>query len=329
MSDELVSIVMATYNGDKYLRQQLDSILEQSYQHFELIVVDDSSTDTTLNILNEYAVLDARIHVFPAENNLGLVTNFERGLKLAKGNFIALSDQDDIFRQDKIEVLLTEFKNNPDRDLAISDLALIDENGHEIAQSMWHYQRLNPQQGKPFHRLLYSNFATGCAMMFRRRLLNIALPFPPDCLVHDWWLAVASASSKAGGICLVNKHLTYYRQHESNVFGAIKARSPKIEAIISRILTAPEDNSVFEKKMTLYKQQSDRLTGYLQSSVWSSKERKMIEQGRELFMDYAHDADSTLISRISKLPQRLRYAFLIGGFRPCLGVMMHTIFHYK
>src|SRR3990172_731979 len=123
MNSELVSIVMATYNGEKYLRQQLDSILEQTCQHFELIVVDDASTDETLSILNEYAASDDRIHVYPAEKNMGLVANFERGLKLAKGEFIALSDQDDIFRNDKIELLLNALKAHPDRDLAVSDLS--------------------------------------------------------------------------------------------------------------------------------------------------------------------------------------------------------------
>src|SRR5665811_477003 len=139
MNSELVSIVMATYNGEKYLRQQLDSILEQTYQHFELIVVDDASTDETLSILEEYAALDDRIHVFPAERNLGLVPNFERGLRLAEGDFIALSDQDDIFRKDKIELLLTALKDHPKRDLVLSDLSLIDANGNNIAHSMWSY----------------------------------------------------------------------------------------------------------------------------------------------------------------------------------------------
>src|SRR5450759_436506 len=127
MASELVSIVMATYNGEKYLRKQLDSILEQTYQHFELIVVDDASTDGTLSILAEYAALDDRIQVFPAEKNLGLVSNFERGLRLANGNFIAFSDQDDIFRKDKIKLLLSALKDHSSRDLAVSDLSLIDE----------------------------------------------------------------------------------------------------------------------------------------------------------------------------------------------------------
>jgi glycosyltransferase involved in cell wall biosynthesis len=329
MNSELVSIVMATYNGEKYLRQQLDSILQQTYRHFELIVVDDASTDGTLSILEEYAASDDRIHVFPAEKNLGLVANFERGLRLAKGDFIALSDQDDIFRNDKIELLLTALKDHPNRDLVLSDLSLIDEDDKEIAPSMWRYQRLSPKHGKPFRRLLYSNFATGCAVMLRHRLLEIALPFPPDCIVHDWWLAVVSASSKGGGICLVKEPLTAYRQHRSNVIGARAADNIMVK-IIYRIKTPARGSSIFDKRMDLYKKMHlHRLTGYLQSSVWSSRERMIIEQSRALILDYASDVHRNLISRISKLPQRLRHALITGGVASCLPVVMQTISPYK
>ena len=329
MNKELVSIIMATYNGEKFLRLQLESILEQTYQHFELIVVDDASMDGTLSILEEYAASDERIHVFPAEKNLGLVANFERGLRLAKGDFIALSDQDDIFRKDKIELLLTALKDHPNRDLAVSDLSLIDKDGNEIAQSMWLYQRLNPRQGKPFRRLLYGNFATGCAMMFRRRLLDIAIPFPADCIVHDWWLAVVAASSKGGGICLIKEPLTAYRQHLLNVIGARVTDKLNVTAI-ARINAAPRGISVFEERMSLYKKlHANRLAGYLQCTLWSSEERLFIEQSRALILDYASDVHRNLISRILKLPQRLRHALITGGAASCLLVVMHTISPYK
>lgn len=327
MVNELVSIVMATFNGEKYLREQLNSILEQTHQHFELVVVDDASTDKTLSILHEYSILDDRIHIFPAEKNIGLVANFERGLGLAKGEFIALSDQDDIFRKDKIELLLTALKDHPKRDLVISDLSLIDADGNNIAHSMWRYSKLRPRQGKPFQRLLYANYATGCAMMCTRRLLNLAMPFPPDCAVHDWWLAVVAASSKAGGICLVNQQLTSYRQHGSNVLGAIEGL--KMRTIISRITAPPRGQAGFENRMRLYKQDMNRLTGYLQRSIWSSMDRMAIEKGKALFVDYASDAHSNFISRTSKLPTRLRYAWQAGGITFCLSVIRHTLLPNK
>lgn len=326
MTCELVSIVMATYNGEKYLREQLDSILQQTYRNFELIVVDDASTDETLSILYEYSALDDRIHIFSAEKNIGLVANFERGLRLARGEFIALSDQDDIFRKDKIELLLATLKAHPKRDLVLSDLSLIDENGNKIANSMWRYSKLKPKQGKPLQRLLYANFATGCAMMFTHRLLELAIPFPPDCIVHDWWLAVVATSSKAGGMCLVEEQLTAYRQHGSNVLGVPQEGRLKIGTIIPQMIASQKGRAGFQHRMQqLYKLSLDRLTGYLQSRAWSPKDREIIEKSRKLFVDYAGDEHGNLIRRISMLPKRLHRAWITGGVASCLPVVMDTI----
>lgn len=329
MNSELVSIVMATYNGEKYLRKQLDSILAQSYQQFELIVVDDASMDGTLSILEEYAALDDRIHVFPSEKNLGLVSNFERGLRLAKGDFIALSDQDDIFRKDKFELLLNAFKGHPSCDLAVSDLSLIDGADAEFASSMWRYQKLKPQQGKPFCRLLYLNFVTGCAMMFRRRLLKFALPFPPACLVHDWWLAVVAASSKGGGICLINEPLTAYRQHRSNVFGASAVDNISARKIISRIKAQPRGISVVEVRINFIKPYIANLDGYLQRDLWSEGERSMINRIKNTLEGYLTDAHSNFLSRIRKLPQRLRCAVSTRNLKNCIAEVFVTLWPYK
>jgi glycosyltransferase involved in cell wall biosynthesis len=331
MNSELASIVLATFNGEEFLRQQMDSILGQTYQNFELIVVDDMSTDETLSILNQYAALDDRIHVFPTGKNLGVVDNFERGLRLAKGEYIALSDQDDVFRKDKIELLINALKDNPNRDLVVSDLSLIDENDVEFAISMWRYQKLKPQQGKPIRRLLYLNFATGCAMMFRRRLLKIALPFPPACLVHDWWLAVVAASSKGGGICLVGEQLTAYRQHGSNVLGAREANKNalKLRATINRIKAPPSGVSIIEQRMNEMQPSIARLDEYLQREFWTMDERLMIKKIRDTLEGYRTDAHSGFLIRISKLPQRLQIAALSRSFTHCVRAILSTIWPYK
>ena len=327
MNGELVSIVMATYNGKKYLRQQLDSILQQTYQHIELIVVDDASTDETLSILGEYAALDGRIHIFPSEMNLGLVANFERGLTLTHGDFIVLSDQDDVFRRDKIELLLAVLKDQPNRDLAVSDLTLIDEAGIEIAPSMWHYQKLNPRQNKPFRRLLYSNFVTGCAIMFRRRLLEIALPFPTDCIVHDWWLAVVSTSSRGGGICLVNEQLTAYRQHHANAIGAKAFMSKK--NIFARIKSRQRGMTLVSTRNYFRELDVARLNGYLEKDLWSENERLIIINTKKLFEGYLKDAHSGLLNRLIKIPQRVRYAAITGRVEVCISVVAATVWPYK
>lgn len=329
MNRDLVSIVMATYNGENYLRPQLDSILEQTHQNFELIVVDDGSSDTTLSILEQYAALDQRIHVFPAEKNLGVVANFERGIRLAKGEYIALADQDDLFRKDKMELLLTALKEQPSADLVVSDLSLIDERGHEFFPSMWRYQKLNPEQGKPFRRLLYSNFITGCATMFRRRLLDIALPFPATCLVHDWWLAVVAASSRGGGICLVGQPLTAYRQHRTNVLGASAGYGLSVRRMIARITAPPRGMPYLEARLNTSKPLIVRLYGYLQRDFWTGDERLMIKQLITTLEGYQSDAQSGLLSRIGKLPQRLRCAATTRNYANCIAEIFVTIWPYK
>jgi glycosyltransferase involved in cell wall biosynthesis len=330
MNSELVSIVMATYNGEKFLRQQMDSILGQTYQHFELIVVDDASTDNTLAILNEYASLDNRIHVFPAEKNLGLIANFERGLGLVKSEYIALSDQDDIFRMDKIDLLKAELGKHPDCDLVISDLSLIDEDSAEISPSMWLHQKMKPQHGKPFRRLLCDNFATGCSMMFRRRLLNIALPFPPECYVHDWWLAVVAASFRAGGICLVNESLTAYRQHRANVIGAKAVDKIPTKVIISRIKAPPRGKSTFNERINIFKEvHIARLKGYLRRDFWSLDERLVIARTVRTFEGYLNDDHISLLSRLTKLPQRVCCAATTRSITRCLIAVYVTIWPMK
>jgi hypothetical protein len=136
--------------------------------------------------------------------------------------------------------------------------------------------------------------------MFRRRLLEFALPFPPDCLVHDWWLAVVSVSSKAGGICLVNEPLTAYRQHSSNVIGAKAETTLKISAIIARIKAPPRGISILEKRINVYKLHIARLDGYLQRDIWSKTERLVIKKMKCFVEGYLTDAHDNLWRRILK-----------------------------
>lgn len=128
----MISIVMATYNGEKYLREQVDSILAQTYQNFELIVCDDCSTDSTVRILQENEKQDGRIKVFVNEKNLGFKKNFEKAISLCKGEYIALSDQDDIWLPEHLQVLI---ENIGDKDLIGADSLLVDENNNEMGMT--------------------------------------------------------------------------------------------------------------------------------------------------------------------------------------------------
>jgi len=324
---QLVSVAMATYNGEKYIRHQLDSILNQTYKNIEVVIVDDFSADNTFKILTEYAVRDERIKVFSSERNAGVIAAFEKCLSLTQGDLIALSDQDDIFRKDKIELMVRAFDMHPQRDLVLSDLSLIDAENEGIAQSLWRYQSLKPAAGKPFKRLLYSNFATGCSMMISRRLLNFSLPFPKDIHMHDWWIAVVATTANAGGIHLISEKLTAYRQHGSNVLGAKEAQGLTLKTSFNRLqraLTLSYEQRYMTKVIDIY-----RLDGYLTKDIWSASERQAILEIKSLKQGYIDERNSSLLKRLVSLPIRLNYAVQANGFSSIIPLLFFTLWPPK
>ena len=323
---ELVSVVMATFNGEKFLRAQIDSILNQSYSNIELVAVDDASTDNTLGILFEYASIDNRVKVYNLKKNIGFICNFERGINLSKGEYIVLADQDDIFRNDKISLLLKVLLENSACDLAISDLSLIDDSDFLIADSMWKKQKRNPPSGHPFKHLAHENFANGCAMMMRRKLLTKILPFPANCIVHDWWIAIVAASERSGGICLVNESLTYYRQHDFNLIGC-NERDPisifKNLVILFVNQGASERYSV--RKNDLIKQIS-RINGYLSVDIWSSNDKAYLLKYKCVLENLLNDEHNRIFKRISFIPQRIVYSMATRSIRQIAEVLYFSIF---
>ena len=206
----LVSIAIATYNGEKYIKKQLDSILNQSYSNLEIIICDDCSTDNTVKIIKSYN--DKRIALLQNATNLGYVKNFEKAIGLCSGDFIALADQDDIWEKEKINVLL---ENIGDYSLIHSDCSLIDETDKILADS-WKGEIFSHNNYNDF---LYSNVVTGCSSMFSKKMLNNILPFPDGLGYHDWYLAILAA--KEHKIKYIHKTLIQYRQHAGQDTGAI------------------------------------------------------------------------------------------------------------
>jgi glycosyltransferase involved in cell wall biosynthesis len=321
---------MATFNGEKFLRPQIESILDQGYSNIEVIVVDDCSTDSTLSILQEYANKDSRIKIYPTEKNMGFIANFERGLNFAAGEYIVLSDQDDIFRSDKVELLLSALLANPERDLVLSDLSLIDCYGNVIFDSMWAYQKLHPEAGKPFGRLIYSNFATGCAMMFTRRLRDLALPFPGGCLVHDWWIALVSSSNCAGGILLIQDTLTFYRQHRCNVIGATTYAPITIRRFLSRFIMGPSLGKGIYRRSASMKADINRLLGYIKRGIFADDEQSMIKAYKQVLDRWLADDKNNLLQRICCINERLHYPLLAKkSLRELSEVVYFSFFPFK
>lgn len=325
---ELVSVVMATYNGERYITTQIESILNQSYLNLELIVVDDASTDKTKSILQELAIRDKRIKIVLSSKNIGFVANFERGLKLAEGEFIALSDQDDVFRNDKIQVMVNALKNN-EVDLVISDVKLIDEKDVVISESMWKPQYRNPNDRHPFRRIIHSNYATGCSMMIKRKLLKYALPFPNNCMVHDWWLAVVASSSNSGGIMQIYDTLTSYRQHDMNTIGANKRSDISIAKNCKILFNKNKESERCRIRNTGINNHIMRVEGYLLLEIWEDKERLILKKYLKLLRSYQEDFSTNLLTRISNIPGRLYYSYLTRNSREGLEVLYFSLFPKK
>ena len=232
MKPMLVDILLATYNGSRYLESQLDSIISQTHQSFRILVSDDGSSDATMAILESYReqLKDRLILVKNASPGKGVIRNFENLMhfSLADGqsNWMAFCDQDDVWLPQKIECMLAEMMRIEGRDgnsvpcLVHSDLAVVDENLRVIAPSFAKHQFINPDVCSPLS-LLSVNQVTGCAMMVNRTLLRMALPLPNEVVMHDWWCGLISGSGRR---FFITTPLVLYRQHGGNQVGA-KSRS--------------------------------------------------------------------------------------------------------
>ncbi len=202
----LVSIALCTYNGEAYLREQLDSIVDQSYPAIELIAVDDCSSDNTLKILEEYAAKYPYIQVFVNPQNLGYIRNFEKALRLCNGDFIALSDQDDIWDLRKIEKQVKAIGNHL---LIYHDSEFVDQNGQSLYSKM--SDIMNLYRGDRPEAFLFFNCISGHSVLMKKELRDELLPFP-NAYFHDWWMGYVATN--LGSIDFINESLVKYRQHQ-------------------------------------------------------------------------------------------------------------------
>ncbi|MES1195738.1 MAG: glycosyltransferase family 2 protein [Steroidobacter sp.] len=212
-----ISIALCTYNGAPYLREQLESLLVQTHSNFEIVAVDDCSTDETVTILNEYALRDARIKVHINPVNLGVKNNFMGAFEKCTGEYIAPCDQDDIWEPQKLAMLLEHIDRCA---LVYCDSALISEQGQPLNKRI--SDLVSMLSTNDPGNLLFYNCVSGHAMLFRREVLNEVMPFPDEYL-YDWWLAMVAAAS--GGIRFVDHPLVKHRWHSNNATGIFRNRT--------------------------------------------------------------------------------------------------------
>lgn len=265
-----ISVVIAAYNGEHYIAQQLDSLCQQSVQPYEVIIQDDASSDRTVELIRSF---DDRlpIKLFVNRENTGYIENFESAIKKATGDYIALSDQDDVWDPLKLETLLHGIGGNT---LAYSDSHLIDQDGNELGQTLSSKLKnrfISAHSPLPF---IYDNCVSAHAMLFRHELTGHLFPFPRH-LYFDAW--IASSAAAQNGIIYIDKALVGYRQHTANTLSRQKKeRLPFFQKI--RQKTA--------KKTEEHQTRSAIIDDLLKSSLLDTADRDVLlklKQGHDSF----------------------------------------------
>ena len=240
MTRPTISICMATYNGEQFLRQQLESILAQSNQDWQLLIRDDGSDDNTIHIIKDYVErLPDRISLITDNGSrLGASLNFGRLLENADTQYIMFSDQDDVWLPNKIELTLNAMKATeqiyPDRPILIhTDLQVMNSDLNTIADSMWGYQKLFPEISDDLNRIMAQNVVTGCTMMINRKARAVSVPVPTEATMYDWWVALNVC--KHGKIIYLSIPSILYRQHSKNRLGAQKARKINVINFLKKL----------------------------------------------------------------------------------------------
>ena len=203
----MISVCIATYNGERYIRQQIESIVCQLNVDDEIIVSDDGSTDGTLDIVK--GIGDKRIKIIEGPGRKSPILNFECALKASKGDFIFLSDQDDVWKPNKVEICMKWLKTYH---CVVSDAEVTDNRLKPLYPSL--YTIMQVRQGR-IYNTIWKNGYTGCCMAFRRNVLEASLPFPKDIPMHDIWIGNVAAYKY--NVIFIPNRLIHFRRHENTI----------------------------------------------------------------------------------------------------------------
>ena len=224
MNEPLVDILMSVYNGEKFLAEQLESLLGQTHKNWRLVVRDDNSTDSSVRVLSEYRNRYPEKIVFVSDQRgqLGACQGFAQVVQHSSADYMMFCDQDDVWLPTKVELSLAEIlrleRLNPGMPIVVyTDLVVVDEELKVLAESFWRYQHIDPQENS-LSSLILDNVATGCTMILNRPLKELALPVPSEAIIHDWWFSLVC--SVYGKVSFVNDKTVLYRQHGKNEVGA-------------------------------------------------------------------------------------------------------------
>lgn len=224
--NETVEILLAVHNAEPYLEQQLASLSDQTYRNWRLVISDDASTDGTGAIIREYheRFPDKICLLSPQAASVGAARNFARLMEHATTRYCMFCDHDDVWLPRKIEISLhkmLKLESTCGKEVPLlvhTDLKVVDRDLKVVADSLWSYQKSDPEEGAKLCRLLLQNVATGCTVMINKALRDRALSIPQGAIMHDWWLALTAAAF--GRIGIIAEPTVLYRQHGRNDTGA-------------------------------------------------------------------------------------------------------------
>ncbi len=270
----MISVIMATYNGEKYIRQQLDSIINQTILADEIIICDDFSSDSTMDILKEYQLRYPNIRVSQNEINLGFTKNFWNLIHNAKGEYIVFSDQDDLWHENKLEII-KNILDNEKQILALNTaLSFIDYKGNKINN----YKLLKNKNNGKLRQIDFCEFVNsprylGMAMAIRRKLLDLVEVENIEMIhAHDWFLNQTAAYNKS--MYFLDLVLTDYRLHDNNTYGS-SANKENGKIIDSRLRVIEDEIRLSEILKKLYGKSAYR--------VFLLKHNEAMLKRRELF----------------------------------------------
>jgi glycosyltransferase involved in cell wall biosynthesis len=295
--ETLVSVVLCTYNGEAYLKEQLNTLLRQTYTALEIVIIDDGSTDNTCSIIEKMAKQDARISYSKNLHQLGYNKNYEKALKLVKGSYIAIADQDDIWQLNKIEILLGHLNN--------SHAAMVYCHSEDFVQSLptlkqpcFYSGRIQYFEGTDSRKLFLRNSVSGHCMLFRKEILPPALPFDKG-VFYDLWLAVVACAN--GGVQFCPETLVFRRRHARNASLLFLSAQQQglnpyqfLVPIIHKAITAP--NLPLEAK--IYGHRLSQLLSFSRRGVVNWRLLIFIIQHRRIVFYYKPKKASSFFSHL-------------------------------
>lgn len=278
-----ISIAMATYNGEKYIAKQLDSILSQSFSDFELIICDDCSSDSTIDIINKYLINDSRISLFVNKKNIGFKNNFEKIISYCNGEYVAFADQDDIWNKNH---LLELYNNINNCNVICGDNSFIDEKDNKIGINFYESNLFSlvkyPNNFDILLKIILSgNCFQGTSMLIKKSFLDLHLPIPDNFYFHDLWFASIACSQDSFKV--IEKSITYYRQHDTQVTKIYHNKLNKIE-LIKTLLT---------KCSVKYVEELNKLIKFLTNKFIISKLNFVINNWNKYYI-YLHPDNSKI-----------------------------------